>query len=137
MTITTHEPDPDDAADDALAAERAGQSTTAEEHSDDVTTLAKVNDTPRSPADKTAATGEGADEVTVLARVNDNPARPRESETLTEVVIPEVAILDRDPDTESYADSAKAVLEDVGQDTGVRTPELDEATEPVQPTMIR
>ena len=31
MTETTHDPDPDDAADDELAAERAGQSTTVEE----------------------------------------------------------------------------------------------------------
>ncbi len=37
MTDTTHEPDPDDAADDELAAERAGQSTTAEEAMDVVT----------------------------------------------------------------------------------------------------
>jgi hypothetical protein len=36
MTVTTHEPDPDDAADDDLAAERAGQSATAEEAMDAV-----------------------------------------------------------------------------------------------------
>lgn len=68
MTVTTHEPDPDDSADDELAAKRAGQSATAEEDA---------------------------------------------------------------------ADGARAVLEDVGQATGVRTPELDEATEPVRPAMIR
>jgi hypothetical protein len=37
MTVTDHEPDPDDAADDDLAAERAGQSTTAEEAMDAAT----------------------------------------------------------------------------------------------------
>jgi hypothetical protein len=37
MTDTTYEPDPDDAADDELAAERAGQSTTAEEAMDAAT----------------------------------------------------------------------------------------------------
>lgn len=37
MTDTTYEPDPDDAADDDLAAERAGQSTTVEEAMDAVT----------------------------------------------------------------------------------------------------
>jgi len=37
MTDTTYEPDPDDAADDDLAAERAGQSTTAEEAMDAAT----------------------------------------------------------------------------------------------------
>ena len=34
MSDTTYEPDPDDAADDDLAAERAGQSTTVEEAMD-------------------------------------------------------------------------------------------------------
>jgi hypothetical protein len=167
MTVTTHEPDPDDAAEDEFANERAGQSTTAEEpgvavteedgfadesantpsavdqeevhdsedsalaasppeRTDDVTTLAKMNDTPPSPDDTTAAAGERADAVTVLARVNDNPPRQRESERLTVMVIPEVAIPDRAPEVESYADGAKAVLNDVGQ-----------ATEPVRPTMIR
>jgi hypothetical protein len=37
MTATDHEPDPDNAADDDLAAERAGQSTTAEEAMDTAT----------------------------------------------------------------------------------------------------
>jgi hypothetical protein len=37
MTVTTHEPDPDDTSDDELAAERAGQSTTVEEAMDAVT----------------------------------------------------------------------------------------------------
>jgi hypothetical protein len=37
MTGTTYEPDPDDAADDDLAAELAGQSTTVEEAMDAVT----------------------------------------------------------------------------------------------------
>jgi hypothetical protein len=37
MTVADHEPDPDDAADDDLAAERAGQSTTAEEAMDAAT----------------------------------------------------------------------------------------------------
>ncbi|MBK9739773.1 MAG: CsbD family protein [Actinobacteria bacterium] len=37
MMATTHEPDPDDAADDELAAERAGQSTTVEEAMDAAT----------------------------------------------------------------------------------------------------
>jgi hypothetical protein len=178
MTVTTHEPDSDDAADDDLAAERAGQSATAEEamdagteeegfadesaytpsavdqqddlgsqdsavaasppeRTDDVTTLAKMNDTPSSPDDAKAAAGERADAVTLLARANGNPLRQLESEALTEVVIPEVAILDRARQVESHADGATAVLNDVGQATGVRTPELNEATEPVRPTMIR
>lgn len=34
MSQTPYEPDPDDAADDELAAERAGQSTTVEEAMD-------------------------------------------------------------------------------------------------------
>jgi hypothetical protein len=34
MTADTYEPDPDDVADDELAAERAGQSTTVEEAMD-------------------------------------------------------------------------------------------------------
>jgi hypothetical protein len=119
MTVTTHEPDPDDAADDELARERAGQSATAEqvgnaasppERTDDVTTLTNMNATPPSPDDTTAAAGERADTV---------------------------AILDSAPEVEPHADDAKAVLKDVGQATGVRTPELDEATEPVRPTMIR
>lgn len=37
MTGTTYEPDPDDAADDDLAAERAGEATTAEEAMDGAT----------------------------------------------------------------------------------------------------
>jgi hypothetical protein len=178
MTVNTHEPDPDDAADDAFTRERAGQSATAQEAmeavtdeegfvddsaytpsavayqqvhvsqdsalaasspepTDDVTTLAKVNDTPPTPDDVKATAGQRADAVTVLARVNDNPPRQRESETLTEVVTPGVAILDRDPELEPHTDGAKAVLRDVGQATGVHTPELDEATEPARPTMIR
>ena len=39
MMATTHEPDPDDAADDELAAERAGQSTTVEEAMDAAKTI--------------------------------------------------------------------------------------------------
>jgi hypothetical protein len=42
---------------------------------DDVTTLAKVNDSPQSPDDAAAAGAEREDTDTVLAKMNDNPPR--------------------------------------------------------------
>ena len=94
MTVTTHEPDPDDAADDELAAKRAREPALASpstiqpddlgsdphaartrSESDDATTLAKVNDNPAPPDDTDTAAGERTDHDTVLARVNDNPPR--------------------------------------------------------------
>jgi hypothetical protein len=41
--------------------------------SDEVTTLAKVNENPPAPEDVAAAADEKEDTVTVLARVNDAP----------------------------------------------------------------
>jgi hypothetical protein len=58
MNVTTHEPDPDDAADDALAAERAGQSTTAEEAME----VAAPGDGPAHESAYTPSTGERDDD---------------------------------------------------------------------------
>ena len=87
--------------------------TTNDEKTDDVTTLAKVNDSPQEPDETQAATSEHEDTTTVLAKVNDNP--PGEQ-----------------------SDDASAVLKDAGQATSEQTPELaDEKVEPERPAMIR
>lgn len=49
--------------------------TTNSAETDDVTTLAKVNDSPQPSAEEEAAATEREDTDTVLARMNDNPPR--------------------------------------------------------------
>lgn len=56
--------------------------TTNSAETDDVTTLAKVNDAPQPSAEEEAAATEREDTDTVLARMNDNP--PREKGALDE-----------------------------------------------------
>ena len=60
-----------DSAADAVDRDSADESRAV---SDEVTTLAKVNENPPTPADVAAADEEKEDTVTVLARVNDSSA---------------------------------------------------------------
>jgi hypothetical protein len=90
MPDTTHDPDPDNAAEESAptlgprvphneqGAGDVAPSASTQGGSDDVTILAKVNDDPQSPDDARGAVEEQVDDVTVLARVNDKSPHERD-----------------------------------------------------------
>ena len=65
MADTTHERDPNNAADDQ-GSPGATEDTSDREHSDNKSTLAKVNDQPPAPDDAKTPAGEDSDDVTVF-----------------------------------------------------------------------
>ena len=104
MPDNTYEPDPDVAADDELAAERLGQSTTAEEAMDAATHEEGFAD----ESAYTPSTGDQNEAGAKDAHTSEDPG------------------LDVDPDV---SQQARAGLKDASQAAGAITQELDDATE--------